>query len=89
MLFVKNVLRKPMIAWASPGNGRPAILYRKMKLYSAKQFADVRRRQNVKPHSTTTEHLKSDYSSLIRCYRKHFTKFDTVYFAQLVTKFKF
>jgi len=57
VLFVKNVLRKRMIALASPGNGRPAIFYRKMRLCSAKQFADVRRGQNVKSHSTTTEQV--------------------------------
>jgi hypothetical protein len=88
-LFVKNVLRKRMIAWVSPGNGRPGILYRKMRLCSAKQFADVRRGQKVKPHSTTTEHVESDYSPLTRCYRKRFMKFETVYFVQLVTKFKY
>lgn len=46
-----------MIAWASPGNGRAAIFYRKMRLCSAKQFAGVRRGQKVKPHSTATEHV--------------------------------
>jgi hypothetical protein len=56
--FFFNVLHKGMFTWASPGHGRSATLYRKMRMFSAKQFTDVRRGQNVKPHSTTTEHIK-------------------------------
>jgi len=45
----KKYISKLMIAWASPGNGRPAILYRKMRLCSSKQFADLRRGQKSDP----------------------------------------